>query len=347
MKQFFSFVVAVFSILFLVYVYRDDSKSVDYDSALKVYAPASFISSWGPGNELKSLFEKKTGHKIVFLEMKESSTTFQKLIIVGEAAIGDVVIGLDQYDLARSADKVQWKKIFSEKTLNLPASLNKIFQNEFFIPYDWAPIAFVARSQSSQQWTHKLTEMNDLLSPEFKNKIAYEDPRTSSPGLQFLLWVAQTKDEAQTIQFLKALNKNAHSFSSSWSTAYSLFKEKQVEAVLSYVTSPIYHYVEEKDNGFKAIEFKEGHPAQVEFAGLLASCQNCDIGNQFIHFLQSAEAQRIIMNKNYMLPVDKQVLEGTPFDSVRVFKLLEFNYPTKEEINKWIKLWVDIRTNEE
>lgn len=343
MKQFVIFILSVFSILFLLYVYRDESSRIDADAVLKVYAPPSFSASWGPGPELKSLFQKKTGQKMVFLEMKDPNLTLQKIAFDGASAIGDVVVGLDQFDIVRSADKVTWKPITIDKKLSLPISLDKIAQNEFFIPYDWSGISFVVRDT----FKYQIQSLNDLLQPELKNKIAYEDPRTSSPGLQFLLWVAKTKTETEAIQYLKDLNKMAHSFSPSWSTAYGLFKEKKAESVLSYMTSPVYHFVEERNDGFKALEFKEGHPVQVEFSGILNSCHNCEIAFQFIHFLQTREAQHVLMSKNYMMPVDRQVLDGTPYDSVRVFKLLDFEFTTKDEINKWLKLWTDIRANED
>ena len=44
-----------------------------------------------------------------------------------------------------------------------------------------------------------------------------------------------------------------------------------------------------------------------------------------------------------MMPIDKQVVDGTAFDSVRIFKLNKFNFLTKEDINKWIQIWTDIR----
>lgn len=75
--------------------------------------------------------------------------------------------------------------------------------------------------------------------------------------------------------------------------------------MLSYATSPIYHLVEEKNSNFKSYEFQEGHPVQIEFAGVPETCQNCEAAIKFVHFMQTTEAQKIIMAKNYMLPISK------------------------------------------
>ncbi len=351
MRQFILYVAGIFSILFLLYVYREDNQQLNDKSSIKIYASGSFMSNWGPGPELKALFEERTGLKISFIEMSDPGITLQKVSFSAEEAMGDIVMGLDQFDIARFSDKVRWKDIsplntisqstFSSSGLNLNELKNSDkFMN--FIPYDWSAVAFVKRADSN----HQINSLPDLLMPSLKSKVAFEDPRTSSPGLQFLLWVASTQGEDQAIQYLKDLNTHAHSFSPSWSTAYGLFKNKNADVVLSYITSPIYHLVEENDSNYQALEFKEGLPVQVEFVGLLASCKNCEAANKFISFIQTKDAQRIIMSKNYMLPMDKQITEGTAFDTLRVFKLLDFKVYSKEEINKWLRIWSDIRKND-
>jgi thiamine transport system substrate-binding protein len=347
MRQFFLYIAAVFSILFLMYVYREDSQQVSDRTTIKVYASGSFISNWGPGPELKKVFEANTGLKITYIEMADPGVTLQKIAIAPEESGGDVVLGLDQFDIVRVSDKVLWKDI-SALNSNIQSSslkydeFQKATQSKNFIPYDWSAIAFVKRTETK----NNPTTLRDLLNSELKSKVAFQDPRTSSPGLQFLLWVANSMSEEEAIQFLKDISVHAHSFSPSWSTAYGLFKNKNVDYVLSYVTSPVYHLVEERDGNYQAMAFKEGLPLQIEFAGILSSCKNCDSANKFISFIQTKEAQKIIMNKNYMLPVDKSVVEGTAFDTLNVYKLIDFKLYTKEEINKWLRIWSDIRKNE-
>lgn len=351
MRQFILYVTGIFSILFLLYVYREDGQQLNDKTSVKIYASGSFISSWGPGPELKKIFEERTGLKISFIEMSDPGITLQKVSFSAEEAMGDIIMGLDQFDIARFSDKVKWKDISHLNTVSqnnysgFGLNLNELSTTEKFknfIPYDWSAVTFVKRTDSNYQ----IQSLADLLKPELKSKVAFEDPRTSSPGLQFLLWVAMTQTEDQAVQFLKDLNTHAHSFSPSWSTAYGLFKNKNADLVLSYITSPIYHLVEEKDSQYQALEFKEGLPIQLEFMGLLGSCKNCEAASKFISFVQSKDGQRIIMNKNYMLPLDKQITEGTAFDTLRVFKLIDFKVYTKEEINKWLRIWSDIRKND-
>ncbi len=47
--------------------------------------------------------------------------------------------------------------------------------------------------------------------------------------------------------------------------------------VLSYITSPAYHMVEERTDRYQAAKFEEGHYIQIEVAGMLKASQNQDL----------------------------------------------------------------------
>lgn len=342
MKHFIGFVVAVFSCLTLLYFYRDDGQNLDDYASLKVYGSSSFIGSWGPGPKLKDIFEKKTGIKITYLEMNDPALVFQKISFESQQAVADVIVSLDQYDLVRSADKILWKDIPADTAIQIPQWLRSFDSQSQFRAYDWAPIAFVVRDD----FNIIVEKIDDLLKPELKGRIALQDPRTSSPGLNFMSWLYQNKTEEEAERFIQQLMAQAHSFSPSWSAAYGLFKNKQVDIVLSYATSPIYHIIEENDHRYRALEFKDGHPIQVEFAGVPSTCFNCDAAIRFVQFLRTDEAQKVIMEKNYMFPLAKNIQEGTAFDTIKNFKLNPFRLETKEQLQKWLSVWTELRKNE-
>jgi thiamine transport system substrate-binding protein len=342
MKHFLFLLAVVFTGLIIIFLYRDDSLISKDGSILKIYASDSFIAKWGPGPQLKEIFEKQTGLKLKYLEMMNPQLTFQKMNFDGAAAMGDVVTSLDQYDLVRSKDIIKWKKMSSSISPKFSANLPYMNDFENFVPYNWAPISFVVRSD----FQYELTSLNDLFHPELKGKIALQDPRTSSPGLQFLAWVMQTRSEADAVDFFTKMNTQVHSYSAGWSASYGLFTNKQADLVLSYVTSPIYHLLEEKNSDYRALEFKDGHPIQIEFVGIPETCQNCEAAIKFVKFMQSPEAQKIIMAKNYMLPIYKPAQEATAFDTIKIYKLLSKPLPTKDEIQRWLNIWTDIRKDE-
>ncbi len=342
MKQFVIFIGSIFLILTAIYLNTDQTKAAPSSSTIKVYASSSFISKWGPGQTLAELFEKQNGVKVDFIESSDVAMTLQKISFEGKNAIGDVVVGLDQFDISRTAKKIKWVDLKSEKLSDYAVEIKAVSSEKRFLPYDWAPMAFVRRDSS----VLSIDSLDDLLKPDLKSKIALQDPRTSSPGLQFLVWIFETKGLLEGKEFLKKINSQVHSYSAGWSTAYGLFKTKQAELVFSYMTSPVYHLVEEKDSAYASLEFKEPHPLQVEFAGVPETCRRCELAVKFVQFLQTPEAQKIIMNKNYMLPITPITKESTPFDAVKIYKTKAFKIYDKNQLDDWIQIWSEIRKNE-
>jgi thiamine transport system substrate-binding protein len=341
MKHFLFFVFMVFSLLAGLFLYKEDNVKSIEDKKIHVYASSSFIAKWGPGPALKDLFEKQNLFKVEFVESPDVNVTLQK-ISMDEGSNADVVLGLDQYDISRLGGKIKWRDIDRPGNLNYSNEIKLVTNERTFVPYDWAPLTFVMRKDSAVE----VASLNDLLKPELKTKIALQDPRTSSPGLQFLVWVFENKNSEDAVKFLKELSPQVHSYAPSWSASYGLFTSGQADLVFSHVTSPVYHQVEEKNTGYLAAEIAEALPVQVEFAGIPASCKNCEAAEMFVAFLLSDEAQRTIMSKNYMLPVNDKVKEGTAFDAVKKYKTLPIKFYDQSRVEKWLNTWAEIRKNE-
>ncbi len=342
MKHFVIFMVLIFAGLSLFFYNKGDQVKNFDDKKIHVYASSSFVAKWGPGPKLKELFEKQTIFKVEFVETSDMTMTLQKISFENESSLADVVLGLDQFDISRTAGKIKWNDIERSGNIKFVNNVLQVANEKTFVPYDFAPLTFIAR----KNFKSSVGSLKDLLRPELKGKIALQDPRTSSPGLQFLVWVFETRNSEDAAKFLKALMKQAHSFSPSWSASYGLFKNNQTDLVFSYVTSPVYHLVEEKDAQYVSIETTEPLPVQVEFAGVPSTCKNCEAAEMFVNFMLSTEAQKIIMSKNYMLPVIDRVKEATPFDAIKVYKTLPVKFYDQSKIEKWINTWAEIRKNE-
>lgn len=340
MKLFISFVSLIFVGLFIAYLNKYDSpKNNDNRPVVKVFGYSSFTSKWGPGPELKTLFEKQCQCKIEFLEGSDSGILLQRLKIEGENLGIDLVIGLDQFDLSKAKKTIQWRE-FSENQVELVEAISVNPQFNEFIPYDWGVLTFVARKGDTPV---TLNSLDDLLKPELNKKIALQDPRTSSPGLQFLYWVIKNKGEQSGFEYIAQMMKQAHSFSPSWSTSYGLFTKKQADMVFSYNTSPLYHLIEEKNDSYIALTSNFEHPLQVEFLGIPQFCQNCELAQDFINLILSPEGQKIIMSKNYMNPVVKGITTGTQFEGIKEFKTIPFEILDDKVIDSWLKKWSELR----
>ncbi|MCX7979163.1 MAG: thiamine ABC transporter substrate-binding protein, partial [Bdellovibrionaceae bacterium] len=247
----------------------------------------------------------------------------------------DVVVGLDQYDISRATAELEWHEI-SVNGVEFDPAVRDFANMKFFVPYDWGPLAFMMRKGSLVE----PASLDDLLKPEYRGQIALQDPRTSSPGLQFLNWVMRVKGPIDGEKFLRSLLGSVHSISPSWSTSIGLYNQKKASIVFTYATSPLYYLIEENSRDHTALRFTEPHPVQIELVGIPKFCRECDLAESFVTFLLSPEGQSIIMKKNYMLPVVPSVRAGTSFQDIFVgVPTLPVEVPTNSEVNDVLKRW--------
>lgn len=309
---------AVLSVAVFLYLgilaFQLSQKSNSTSKVLKVLSYSSFLAEWGPGKELAVLFEKKSGIKVEYHDGEDAGLLLSKL----ELFPSDLILGLDQLSLHQAKQKQKWR---TPSLQNEP----RLFDDDKFVAFDWAPLTFIYR----QGEVEPPRSIDDLLDSRFKYSISLEDPRTSTPGLQFLFWVIQTKGEAQGFEFLKKLKPNIRSVSPSWSTAYGLFQKSQAKLVYSYQTSPVYHWVNEKDFKIQPAYMTIPVIAQAEYAGVPDNCSNCEGASEFIKFLLTPEAQKIIMQKNVMMPILPEVLNDTEFAKLHSVQLID-----KEQLEK-------------
>ncbi len=286
---------------------------------LKVLTYSAFLNSWGPGPLLAEKFFQQTGARVEFIDAGDAGLINKKLKIFN----ADVVLGLDQFGILQTG--LEWTDLHLE-----PGQ----YSSTFFRAIDWAPMTFIYRKSETQEPPKNL---DDLLSSRFKGQISIPDPRTSTPGLQFLFWIVKTKG----FEYLKKLNANIGFVGSSWSASYGAFKKKQSMLTFSYLTSPVYHWVEEKNFDYQAVVFEEPLPLQVEYVAIPVHSENIELAKKFVEFLLTAEAQEILMQKNFMLPLRSETVANSEFSrlpKVKTLESLELNdlYKDRENIlNQW------------
>lgn len=341
MKNFLAYLVLVFAGLFAAtYFKKTHDGGKDGRPLVKVFASSSFISQWGPGPWLKEQFEKNCDCRVEYQDSTDSMILIQRLRSEGRTGGADVVFGFDQFDIELAHQGLEWKKIKTDD-VDFEDEIKGTLSRSNLIPYDWSLLSFVVRKPEFKDLP---VNLDQLLQPELRGQIVIEDPRTSSPGLQFLLWLIQLRGEEKAFQYLQQLNKQLHSYAPSWSTAYGLFQKTQVKMVFSYVTSPIYQMIEDKNNDVAALSLEEGHPMQLEYMGVPSTCKNCELGEKFVRLVLSKEGQKVIMEKNYMFPAIRDVKEGTLFASVPHYKMSGNDViPSVQERERILKKWAALR----
>jgi thiamine transport system substrate-binding protein len=330
------FIPLLLLILIYVYLYKNNNPQ-QKNSTLVVYTYSSFASSWGPGPELKKLFFEKTHKTVEFVDAGEAGIIIQRVLLEKNNPKADIVLGLDQFQITASETKSLFEKL-PPLNLNLDPSApqGKIMMDPF-VAYNWAPMTFIYRKSDNNILPKKLM---DFASPDFKGKIVLIDPGTSTAGFIFFHWVLQKLGEKETLAFFDKLKKTTFSVTPSWSAGYGLFKKKQSQYVFSYLTSPIYHWIEEKDLDYVPLYLEEELPYHIEYVGILSSSPNQSDAQEFLKFLFEPEAQKIIMSYNFMLPVVAGVKDATVFDKLKPVKLFEPEAPmsSQDVLSVWRKI---------
>lgn len=298
---------------------------------LRVVAYPTFISQFGPGPDIAQAFQTVTGVPVKWLNAGDSDELLQKLRLKGERFKADVVIGLDQFALNQALDDFEW--------LPVEVSAKGIKKGLFygdggmaFVPVSWSPLGILYRNDQVEP----ISSVQQLQAFSKEVKWSLPHPRTSSPGKHFGNWLFQNLEANQALDLLNFLIGSGALSPASWSTAYGVFQRKQVKATFSYLTSIVYQQRELKETNVSWMEFEEPLPVQVEYAGVLARCTQCELAEKFVTFLLDPAIQRVIMNKNYMLPVRDDVVFGTPFSPFFELSTLELSFELSPGFAAWL-----------
>lgn len=302
-----------------------------YAADLTVYTYDSFNSEWGPGPKLEKAFEKQCDCDVEFIAVEDGVSILNRLRIEKEKSKADVILGIDDA-LVEEARKTGLIAEHEQTLEGLKPELK--WSDKHFVPFDFGYFAFVYDSSKIEK---PVTSLKALI--ESDAKVIYQDPRTSTPGQGLMLWVKTVYgDESE--QAWKQLAKHTVTVTKGWWEAYSMFLEGGSDYVLSYTTSPAYHVISEEKTQYKAAPFKEGHVAQVEVAALLKSSKKQTLGKQFLAFLTSEEAQKILPVTNWMLPVKEGIELPEIFAQLVQPERIGFSSEEIAENRKaWLKEW--------
>lgn len=279
---------------------------------LSVYTYSSFTGKYGPGAKVKAAFEAQCDCTLTWVASDDAGSLLARLKLEGEATKADVVLGLDM-NLAAEAKATGLFQPHGQDSATL--SLPTPWSDNTLLPFDWGHLAFVYDSTRLAAPPQSLRQLvDDPKGP----KLVLQDPRTSAPGLGFLLWMRAVYGDQADAAWAK-LRPRIVTFTKGWSEAYGLFLKGEADMVLSYATSPAYHLGAEKKTQYKAALFSEGHYLHVELAGLVRATKQPELAKRFLAFMLSETFQSLIPEGNWMMPA-KLPSSGLPASFIEVIR---------------------------
>lgn len=298
---------------------------------LNVYTYDSFVSEWGPGPQLQEAFQAQCDCQLNFIPVEDGVSILNRARIEGKKTKADVLLGLDNglMETTRQQNLVQSHSI---DTAGLSAALN--WQDDTFVPFDYGYFAFI---YDSRKISKPATSLAELIQSDAQ--VIYQDPRTSTPGQGLMTWMKAVFADQAAEQW-QQLAGHTVTVTKGWWEAYSMFLEGGSDYVLSYTTSPAYHLIAEEKSHYKAALFEEGHVAQIEVAAISRFSQQKALANQFLAFLISPEAQRIIPVTNWMLPVIDNAELPPAFDQLIQPENIGFSpEQLAQQRSAWLREW--------
>ncbi len=272
------------------------SVQADEAKVLKVYTYDSFTSEWGPGPKVETAFEAICGCDLQWVATEDAVSILSRLKLEGDKTEADVALGLDM-NLIERARATGLFTNHNQDTSKL--ELPNTWADQDFLPFDYGHFAFI---YDETKLANPPKSLEELVSGSNDFSIILQDPRTSTPGLGFLLWMKSVYGDKAGAAWEK-LSKRIVTTTKGWSEAYGMFLEGEADMVLSYTTSPAYHMEAEGVHKYKAAPFSEGHYGQIEVAAKLKNSKHPELADQFMNFLISNEFQEIIPTNNWMHPV--------------------------------------------
>lgn len=263
---------------------------------LTVYSYKSFTGKYGPGKTVKERFEAVCGCELEWVAADDTGALAGRLKLEGTATKADVVLGLDM----NLAEEARATGLFAPHGQSLDGlSLPVEWTDADFVPFDYGHLAFIYDATKLKAVPASLKELVD--NPNGP-KLVIEDPRTSAPGLGFLLWMRKVYGADADAAWAK-LKPRVVTFTKGWSEAYELFLKGEADMVMSYVTSPAYHIGVENETKYKAAAFTEGHYLHIEIAGMTRTSKQPALAKQFLGFVLSDGFQSAMPEGNWMVPV--------------------------------------------
>lgn len=336
--------VCLFTLLVLVGV---GSGGLAQGNVLMVYTYDSFIS-FGPGVEIESRFEAQTGIDVQFVATADSRAMLARML--NERSNGgtpaDVFIGVELNDLSTATQEGAFLSLSDAEIPNLKAVAPEVrfdAQNRL-LPYEHGFITLVydVEQIAEEQLPQTLEALTD---PRFRDQLLLMDPRTSSPGLSFLLWTIAELGEANALDFWRRLLPNILTITPGWSEAFGLFLQGEAPMMVSFSTDHAFDVIVNNSDQIRILLLDNAGYRTIFGVGVVDTSDQVDAAKQFVNFLLSREVQELLPTSEWMFPANPRALLPIAFaqNAVRPPRALRLDADVvSENLDRWLKEWANV-----
>ena len=321
--------------------------SVAQTNPLVVYVYDSFVS-FGPAKAIETRFEAKFGGDVQFVATSDSRAMLARLL--NEHAAGntpaDVFIGVEANDLATATEQPLFVALDEVQVPNLnqiPAEVRFDPQNRL-LPYEHGFITLVYDAQQIGEQDLPQT-FEQLVEPRFRKQLLVQDPRTSSPGLSFLLWTIQRFGDPGYLDYWRQLLPNLLTITPGWSEAFGLFIEGEAPMMVSFSTDHAFDVIVNDSDRIRVLLLGNQGYRTVFGVGVVDTSDRPQLARQFVNFLLSEEIQSLLPTSEWMFPANPNALLPVPFYQNAVRPPLSAQLDSKrvgDNLARWLREWAEV-----
>ncbi len=299
---------------------------------LNIYTYGSFNTEWGPGPKVKEAFESQCDCELKFTALGHGVGILNRLRMEGDKTEADIVLGLDN-NLIQAANDTG---LFMPSGVNTSAlKIPGGWSDEVFVPYDYGWFSFV---YDKERLKNPPKSLKELVESDESWTVLYSDPRVSTIGQGFMLWMQKVYGD-KVDEAWEKLAKKTVTITKGSSEAFSLFQKGEADMSLYYSSSPAYQRMQENKDNYAAALFSEGHYLQVEVAARTRTSKQPELAKQFLEFMISPEYQKLMPTINKMYPVTNVDMPEAFSTLPKPEKSLQF---TPQEVTQNRKQWIDV-----
>ncbi len=304
---------------------------------LMIYSYDSFVS-YGLPKATNKIFEDKYHCKIEYRTFGGVGSSLSRLILEKDNPQADLFVGLNMNNLQKALNENLFVPYKPKNASVIPS--------QYIIDREWRVVPFdgpnsLAIVYDSEKIKNPPKSFEDLLKPEYKGKLILEDPRTSSPGMGFLLWTVAVFGENGFIDYWKELKPTIFHIYPNWDSAFTAFTKGEAPMMISYDADPAYFCYDNKSKPtkYKAIIPSEGGFLQLEFAGIVKGTKHLKLAQEYIDFMLSKDFQKEIPLHQWTFPIDQSIKLPDCFKYAP--KASEYVSVSPEKISKYEKKWLE------
>lgn len=302
-------------------------------------------------------FTNSTGIEVEMIKVDDAGGILDQMMLTKEAQQADLMIGLDNTYLPTAIENclLQTHEATAE---NISSSASSFYEGPLALPFDQGDVCLNYDEDALDEANMSVpTSLEQLTEEEWRGKIAFPSPVTSSPGRAFLVASVEYFEQEGTtnpMEWWTSMIDNNAIITTGWTEAYEThytggygeYTEGYIGdawMTVSYCHSPgVEAYYAENYTHSTSLVLDHASFHQVEYAGIINGAAQIEGANLFMEFLLSNEVNVNMPENNLMY----SVLEGTDLPETNGYRYHSdrpstVTTMTYEEIEANMDSWLD------